>query len=273
MLFTKGSGVLLPHHARDARTAVSATTPERQAAGQKSATKSMPPRATKITTTTQHHLVVDQDRQGENVLWLGADMGMDSNGYIVVKTVTDPSPARRADIRSGDRVLSINKQPPPATQSPRHTREWIQTTIQTRCMVMHVERATTTRSSRPDKRPTRPQTSSPTKSPPRKKSTGTADHVPQHVAAQRTKDIVKDPTTSTNHHQTCPCFVLGLGHETIPNTAEIKQRSKWLCTQMQGHMFRKNDTTSRNAAVTMIKQAKDQVLKRMHPRCSQCGGH
>jgi hypothetical protein len=87
------------------------------------------------------------------------------------------------------------------------------------------------------------------------------------------KDIVKDPTTSTNHHQTCPCFVLGMGHETIPNAAEMTQRYKLLCTQMQGHMFRKNDTTSRNTAVTMTKQAKDQVLKRMHHRCSQCEGH
>ena len=239
MPFTKGSGVPLPHHARDARAAVSATPPERQAAGKTSATKSMPPRATKTTKTTQHHLVVDhQDRQGENALWLGADMGMDSNGYIV-KTVADPSPARRADMRSGDRVLSINKQPPPATQSERHTREWTQAAIQTRCMVMHVERTTATRSSRPDKRPTRPQTSSPTKSPPRKKSTGTADHVPQHVAAQRTKDIVKDPTTSTNHHQTCPCFVLGMGHETIPNAAEMTNGTNGMHPDAGAHVQEK----------------------------------
>ena len=60
LLFTKGSGVPLPHHARDARAAVSATPPERQAAGKQSATKSMPPRVAKTTKTTQHHLVVDQ---------------------------------------------------------------------------------------------------------------------------------------------------------------------------------------------------------------------
>ena len=83
------------------------------------------------------------------------------------------------------------------------------------------------------------------------------------------KDIAKDPTTGTNHHKTCPCFVLGMGHETIPNAEAITKRYKWLCTQMQGHMFKKNDITSRNTAVTMAKQAKEQVLKGMHPRCSQ----
>ena len=110
----------------------------------------------------------DTDRQGGNVMWLGADMGMDRNGYIAVKTVADPSPARRADMRSGDRVLSINEQPSPATRSERHNQERTQGAIRTRCVVMHMERTAATRSSRPDKRPTRPLTNGPAKSPPRK---------------------------------------------------------------------------------------------------------
>ena len=174
------------------------------------------------------------DRQGENVLWLGADMGMDSDGHVAVKTVADPSPARRANMRSGDRVLSINKQPPPATQSERRNRKWMQAAIQTRRMVMHMERTAATRSSRPGKRPTRPQTSSPTKSPPRKKSMGTADQISQGAAAERIKQMVKDPSTGIGHHQMCPCHVLGVRHETIPNAEAMTKRCKGPCTQIGG---------------------------------------